>query len=94
MGKHWINRQKEKLFKLFYLFKKKVEAYNIANTDTLEEICKFNKNFVKYESEINLVKEVNTLLNKKVVDVEGQCRANAQYSRRECLEVVGIPRGV
>ena len=26
--------------------------------------------------------------------MERQCWANAQYSRRECLEVVGIPRGV
>ena len=26
-----------------------------------------------------------------VVDLERQCGANAQYSRRECLEIVGIP---
>ena len=64
------------------------------NNDALEEIRKFNENFVKLESEINIVKKVNTLLNKRVIDMERQCWANAQYSRRECLEVAGIPRDV
>ena len=57
----------------------KVEAYNVANTDALEEIRKFNKNFVKFQSEINLVKKVNTLLHKRVVDMKKQCWVNAQY---------------
>ena len=52
------------------------------NTDALEEICKF------------IVKQVNTLVNKRVIDIERQCCVNAQYSRRECLEVAGIPRHV
>ena len=64
------------------------------NTDALEEIRKFNGNFVKLESEINIVKKVNKLLNKKVIDIERQCWENAQYSRRECLEVACIPRDV
>ena len=63
--------------------KNKVEASNIANTYALEEIRKFNENFFKLESEINVVKKVNTLFNKRVVDKERQCWENAQYSRRE-----------
>ena len=51
----------------------KVEAYNITNTDAPEKICKFNENFVKLESEINIVKKVNILINKRVVDMERQC---------------------
>ena len=42
----------------------------------------------------DLVKKVNTLLNKRVIDMERQSWVNAQYSRRECLEVAGIPRDV
>ena len=61
------------------------------NNDAPEEIRKFNKNFVKLKSEINIVKNVNTLLKKRVIDMERQCWANVQYSRRECLEVAGIP---
>ena len=44
----------------------KVEAYKNANTDVLEEIRKFNENFVTLKTKINLVKKVNTLLNKRV----------------------------
>ena len=43
---------------------------------------------------MSLVKKVNALLNKRVVDMERKCWENAQYSRRKCLEVVGIPRDV
>ena len=64
------------------------------NTDALEEIHKFNENFAKLDSEINIVKKVNTLLNKSVTDMEIQFWANARYSRREFLEVAGIPRDV
>ena len=31
---------------------------------------------------------------KKLVDIERQCWENAQYSRRECLEVAGIPASI
>ena len=72
----------------------KVEAYNSANTDALEEIRKFNKNFVMLESEINILKKINTLLNKTIVDMERQCWVNAQYSKKGCLEVTGVSRDV
>ena len=68
-----------------------VEQYTNGNTDALEKIQNFNENFVNLESEINIAKKFNTLLNKKVIDMERQCWANAQYSRKESLEVVGIP---
>ena len=31
---------------------------------------------------------------KTLVDIERQCWENAQYSRRECLEVAGIPTSI
>ena len=33
-------------------------------------------------------------LTKRIVTLERQCCANAKYSRKECLEKVGIPRQV
>ena len=36
-------------------------------------------------------KKVNTILSKLVKDLEIQCAKSEQYSRRECLEIVGIP---
>ena len=85
---------KKELIGITLSLQNKVEQYTNVNTDALEEIRKVNENFVKLESEINIVKQVNTLLNKRVIDMERQCWANAQFSRRECLEIAGIPRDV
>ena len=51
-------------------------------------------NFSKLQSELSIAKRVNTELTKRIVTLERQCWANAQYSRKECVEVVGIPRQV
>ena len=85
---------KKELIGITLSLQNRVEQYSNVNTDALEEIRKFNENFVKLESKINIVKQVNTLLNMRVIDMERQCWANARYSRRECLEVLGIPRDV
>ena len=45
-------------------------------------------------NDLVVTKRVTSELCKRVVTMERQCWANAQYSRRECLEVVGIPRQV
>ena len=42
---------------------------------------------------LNQVCQLNQKFN-QLVDMERQCWANTQYSRRECLEVVGIPDSV
>ena len=67
---------------------------NNSSNELLEEIRKFNDNFSKLQSELAVTKQVNTELTKRIVTLERQCWANAQYSRKECLEVVGIPRQV
>ena len=58
---------------------------NNSNNELLEKIRKFNDNFSKLQSELALTKQVNTELTKWIVTL-----ANAQYSRKEYLEVVGI----
>ena len=60
----------------------------------LDEIRKLNDNFSKLEAAVTVAKNISNLLSQRVVDLERQCWANAQYSRRKCLEVVGIPRSV
>ena len=64
------------------------------NNAMLQEIRKFNDNFAKFQAELVVTKRVNSELCKRIVTVERQCWANAQYSRKECLEVAGIPRQV
>ena len=60
------------------------------NNTILQEMCKSNDNFVKLEAELVVNKRVKSKLCKRIVSMDCQCWANAQYSRRECLEVAGI----
>ena len=60
----------------------------------LQEMRKFNDNSSKLEAEQVVNKRVNSELCKRIVTGERQCWANARYSKRECLEVAGIPRQV
>ena len=58
------------------------------------EIKLLKKNYKKLESDISVSKTVSSLLTDQMNNVERQCWANAQYSRSEYLEVVGIPSSV
>ena len=53
-----------------------------------------NDKFTILESQLLVTKNVNSLLQQRVTDLERQCWANTQYSKRECLEVAGIPESV
>ena len=46
------------------------------------------------EADVNIAKKVNNLSQQRVVDLERQYWANTQYSRRKCIEVVGISRSM
>ena len=58
-----------------------------SNAKVLEEVRKLNDKFLQLESQLLLMQNVNTLLQKQVIDAERQCWENAQYNRRECLEI-------
>ena len=65
-----------------------------AGNSEIMKIRKFNENFEKLQSKLTVVKQVNSLLSERLISMERQCWTNAQYSRRECLELVGVPRSV
>ena len=65
-----------------------------VGSEVVEEMRKFNENFSKLQSELSIAKRVNTELTKRILTLEPQCWTNVQYSRKECAEVVGIPRQV
>ena len=65
------------------------------NKAMLQEMRKFNNNFAtKLEAELAVNKRVNSELCRRIVTMKHQCWTNAQYSRRECLEVAGIPQQI
>ena len=65
-----------------------------ANNKVLQEIRTLNDNFSKLESELSVTKQVNSLLSRRLANVGSQCWANAQYSRRNFLDIAGIPSEV
>ena len=60
----------------------------------LEEVRKLNDSISKLHAELAVTKNVNNLLVTRLSTLERQRWANVQYSRRECLDIVGIPREV
>ena len=60
----------------------------------MEEGQYIRDTFKHIKFELSVVKNVSPLLSKRLVDMERQCWDNDQYSRRECLELVGIPQSI
>ena len=79
---------RKQIIKLF--LKTQEQRGKTINTLT-EEIKEIHRSFQKPESEIVVAKKVNDALVKQLSSVERQCWKNAQYFRREYVEVVGIP---
>ena len=76
------------------LFLKTQEQANTTIASLTAEIKRLNENFQKLESDVSVVKNVNNILSKQISTIERQCWKNAQYSRRECVEVVGLPSSI
>ena len=55
------------------------------------EVRKLTSSLAKLESELAVSKNITTVLSGRLVLMERRCWANAQYSRRECVEAVGMP---
>ena len=62
-----------------------------ANNKVLEEVRNLSDTITKLSPELSITKNDNTFLSSRLVTLERQCWANAQYSRRDCLDTVSIP---
>ena len=86
---------KQDLIPIVLLLQSKLdETNNEANNKVLEEVRNLSDTISKLSSELSITKNVNTLLSSRSVTLKRQCWADAQCSRRECLNIVGIPREV
>ena len=63
-----------------------------VNRDLVAELRKMREGFDQMKSGLSVKK--NTLLSKRLQTIEKQCWANAQYSKRDYLEISGIPSSV
>ena len=57
----------------------------------IKELNALNKRFEVIESSLKIAENVNTLLKNRIKDTETELYSQQQYSRRECLEISGIP---
>ena len=79
------------------LIKLVLQLESEMNSDIKELTLKFRElvtQMKKVEADIAIVKNVNKKLVNQLIKTEQQCWANPQYSRHECLEVVGIPTSI
>ena len=75
----------DKLFKKFIInIVLSLQTEMQSNIKILEEVRKLNEKFTNF----------NSLLQQRGIDLGRQCWANAQYSRRDWLEVPGITEPV
>ena len=82
---------KKDLISMVLLQQAKMDA---ANSQIMDQIRKLNEDFEKLQFELTVAKQVNSVLSERLASMERQCWANAQYSRRECLRLVGVPRSI
>ena len=82
---------KEELIAMMLKMQHKMES---SDTKFAEKVCKLNGSFQQLKPDLAITKNVNSQLRNRFVNMERQCWANAQYSRRECVEIVGIPTTV
>ena len=79
---------KEELVRIALDFQKKQDLLlNKINKDLTD----LSKNYLMLESELSVSRTVTANQRKQIVELERQCWSNEQYSRRECLEIAGIP---
>ena len=63
-------------------------------SNLIEEVKKRNTSFELLNSDFSTTRIENSSLNERLISLERQCQANAQYLRREGLEIAGIPSKV
>ena len=58
------------------------------------ELLDLKNKFSKLESDLEISRNVNNKLVDQVTTLERKCWENEQYSRRECIEISGIPQSI
>lgn len=56
-----------------------------------ENYADLKVNYAKIEADLSIVRTVSNNMKDHIITLEHKCSSNEQYSRRECLEISGIP---
>ena len=85
---------KEEIIKLALEYQSKFESTLSSINDIKTDLSELRKYYEKLESDVIITKQVNTKLCDKMKFLERQCWVNERYSRRERLEISGVPESV
>ena len=85
---------KEEIIKLALVYQSRFESTLSSINDIKTRLSELRKYYEKLEPEVIIRKQVNTKLYDKMKFLERQWWTNEQYSRRECLEISGVPESV
>ena len=70
------------------------DKFDTTLTKINKDLTDLRNKFTKLESDLAISKNINSKFSSQLTKVERKCWANEQYSRRECLEVSGIPNSI
>ena len=63
------------------------DKFDITLMNINKELTDLRNKFTKLESDLAISKNINSKLSSQLTKVETKCWADAQYSRRQCLEI-------
>ena len=87
----WKNWGKSDLARLVMDYQNKFDTIlNNINSELLD----LKNKFTKFESDLEISRNINNKLVEQVTRLERKCLENEQYSRRECTEISGIPQSI
>ena len=84
------NLNKEDLTRLTLDFQHK--NYNLLGK-LMDDSADLKANYVKLEADLSITRTVSDTFKNCIITLEKICWRNEQHSRRECLEISGIPDG-
>ena len=64
----------------------------LANID--KDMVELRNDFKKLVADLAISRSVNNKQRDRIISLERQCWSNSQYSRRECLEMTGLPDNI
>jgi hypothetical protein len=73
---------------------KRLDTLENKVTDLLSQVGKFSSSQETLLSTLCVSKNASELLSRKIKSMESELYRQQQYSRRECLEIVGIPESL
>ena len=93
-----MNLSKKQLVSYILDYRKRIDDYFKAIKDDMckmkDEIRTLSKNFEIVESDAAITRQVNSKLQEKIISLERHCSENDQYSRRESVEISGLPESI